>query len=59
MTKDTGRRLRDSGFDRSEYDRASRSYRVRCSRCEATVVNGVACHERGCPNLKRGDEDDY
>jgi hypothetical protein len=23
---------------------------VRCTQCEALVINGVACHERGCPN---------
>lgn len=25
-------------------------YRVRCSACEALVINDVACHETGCPN---------
>lgn len=28
-----------------------RAYRVRCDRCEMLMINGVACHERGCPNL--------
>lgn len=24
--------------------------RVRCSQCEAMVINGISCHETGCPN---------
>lgn len=24
--------------------------RVRCSQCEALAINGVPCHETGCPN---------
>ena len=43
-------RLRRDGFDLSTYDRSSGEYRVRCSRCEAAVINGMACHESGCPN---------
>lgn len=40
------------GFDRSEA--AEGGYiRVRCSQCAALVVNGVACHETGCPNAPR------
>ena len=27
--------------------------RVRCSQCAALVINGVACHETGCPNARR------
>jgi hypothetical protein len=49
----TGERLRRRGFDRSRYDRASGHYRVACSQCEAAVINGVACHEAGCPNYRR------
>lgn len=22
----------------------------RCDQCESTVINGVYCHEHGCPN---------
>ena len=40
--------LKRRGFDLSEHD--GRSLRVRCSQCEVMVINGVACHERGCPN---------
>ena len=24
--------------------------RVKCSNCEALVINGIACHEAGCDN---------
>lgn len=41
--------LRRAGFDLS-YRSAGGGYRVRCSQCEALVINGVACHERGCCN---------
>lgn len=27
-------------------------FRVKCSQCEAAVINRVPCHETGCPNLK-------
>ncbi len=47
--------LRRRGFDRSEYDRKNGTHRVRCSQCEALVINGVACHEHGCPNEKRAE----
>lgn len=33
--------LEDRGFDRGERG---------CSQCEALAINGVACHETGCPN---------
>lgn len=26
------------------------NYRVKCPQCEVLVVNGVPCHESGCPN---------
>lgn len=47
---ETLRGLRERGFDKSSYDKKSHSWRVRCSQCEALVINGVACHETGCPN---------
>ncbi len=25
----------------------------RCNQCEALVINGVYCHETGCPNSKK------
>jgi hypothetical protein len=45
-------KLRRAGFDLSKYTGA-KTWRVRCSQCEALCINGVACHERGCPNAKR------
>ena len=36
------------GFDASFV--TSRGVRVRCSECEACTINGVPCHEGGCPN---------
>lgn len=42
--------LQARGFDRSKYNHFTQAMRVRCSRCEAMVVNGVPIHERGCPN---------
>lgn len=26
--------------------------RFRCNQCEAAMINGVFCHETGCPNTK-------
>ena len=43
------------GFDAS-YKLESGAIRIACSQCEALVINGVACHETGCPNAKRGDD---
>ena len=41
--------LRAYGFDQSEHIPFTRQYRVRCSSCEALVIQGVATHEIGCP----------
>jgi len=53
--------LRTRGFDLSYVLPASRKQRqfrtgsttvqVRCSQCEALVINGIAAHETGCPNV--------
>lgn len=40
--------LRQRGFDRSSHIPSTKQYRVRCSACEALVVNGCPCHETGC-----------
>lgn len=42
--------LRQRGFDESSHVPFTKQYRVKCSCCEALVINGVPCHERGCPN---------
>lgn len=38
------------GFDLSTWCLADRAHSVRCSQCEALVINGTPTHERGCPN---------
>ena len=43
-------RLRARGFDLSEHVPFTKRYRVRCSQCDACAINGVACHETGCPH---------
>lgn len=30
---------------------AKRRVRVHCDQCEMLSINGVACHETGCPNM--------
>jgi hypothetical protein len=51
--------LLDQGFDasvaieRDDLGRFSRAVRVRCSQCEALVINGHATHEQGCHNGRR------
>ena len=55
--------LIEQGFDKSADD--GDHFRVQCSQCVAQVINGVACHEHGCPNVYRAkfgthaDIDDY
>jgi hypothetical protein len=45
--------LIDQGFDRSSIIPFEGRWRVRCSQCEALVINGTPTHERGCPNWAR------
>ena len=49
--------LRRMGFDRSWHIPFTSRHRVRCSQCAALVINGVPCHENGCPNRVK-DEDE-
>jgi hypothetical protein len=37
------------GFDLTT-DTGEGTLNIRCSRCEALAINGVPCHESGCPN---------
>jgi hypothetical protein len=30
---------------------------MKCDQCEASMINGVFCHERGCPNMGKVWED--
>lgn len=45
--------LRDQGFDNSYAIPFERAWKVRCSQCEALVINGYPTHEQGCPNVPR------
>lgn len=52
-------RLIARGFDLTAMpdDRGDDYISPRCSRCEALVISGVACHEAGCPNEGRDAND--
>ena len=41
----TRKHLLALGFDATTTPR-----RPRCSQCEAACINGIPCHETGCPN---------
>lgn len=43
-------RLVARGFDRSRAIPFESGARIGCSQCAALAINGVACHETGCPN---------
>jgi hypothetical protein len=47
--------LAERGFDQCSFDTSNgvRYIRIRCSQCNAGAINGVACHEAGCPNARR------
>lgn len=34
--------------------RTPRYYRPKCDQCEILVINGVICHETGCPDAWKG-----
>jgi hypothetical protein len=42
--------LRANGFDVSYHIPFTKAFKIRCSQCQACSINGVACHETGCPN---------
>ena len=46
------------GFDRAEHVPFTRRYRIGCSQCAAVCINNVPCHERGCPNTPRHEEEE-
>lgn len=46
-------RLIDQGFDLSTYKPFPSRWKVGCSSCQALVINGIACHETGCPNERK------
>jgi hypothetical protein len=53
------KRLIEGGFDKSWLSSDEHSVHVRCSGCEALVVNGTATHEHGCPNEHCPDPDPF
>ena len=48
--------LRQMGFDNAEHVPFTKRWRVRCSQCEALVINGYPTHEQRCPNTPRDEE---
>ena len=44
--------LHQHGFDQSVRvpSKSPRQWTVKCSQCNALVINGVPTHEKGCPN---------
>lgn len=36
---------------RNDKGQFTKQYRVHCDQCQMLAINGVACHERGCPNM--------
>ena len=57
MDTETRKRVRRSlkrqGFDLTVSYKGG-YVRPRCSQCQALVIQGIACHETGCPNKRRG-----
>lgn len=49
--------LHGRGFDSSEL-RKDGSIKLKCSNCEATAINGIACHEQGCPNSRSQNDEE-
>lgn len=45
--------LEGYGFDRSKAIPFESGAIIGCSQCEATCINGVPCHETGCPNATK------
>lgn len=56
------KQLEECGFDRCTPKPFEKSVHVGCSQCSALVINGLACHETGCPNSKSArtnEEEDF
>jgi hypothetical protein len=49
-------KLRDLGFDLSERV-PFQGWTVKCSQCEALVINGYPAHEQGCPHQTEKRDD--
>ena len=50
--------LDTQGFDKCYVSEDTETIRLGCSQCEALAINGIACHETGCPNMVRDDAGD-
>lgn len=51
-------KLLAGGFDNSFIDpKAGKAY-VRCSMCDCCVIQGAACHERGCVNERKANDNE-
>ena len=55
--KSVCKHLRDQGFDLTKYNPGMHSWTPRCSQCQVAVINGIVCHETGCPNQRKAKED--
>jgi hypothetical protein len=51
--KETVRSIRRRGFDATTFNPKTGLYRIKCSQCQMLAINGIACHETGCPNNRR------
>jgi len=49
--------FKQKGFDLTINIPFTSQFRIRCSQCEALVINDTPTHELRCPNIPR-DEDD-
>ena len=50
MTKGLLSSVKQHGFDDSTQIQFRSAVDVRCSQCNALVINGIPAHEHGCPN---------
>lgn len=49
MTKAEAKKIARRGFDKCLWNLKTGVLWVRCSQCQAFTINGIACHEHGCP----------
>ena len=50
--------LRELGFDNSYHIPFTKEFHVGCSQCDAMFINGIPCHETGCPNIVKESEEE-
>jgi hypothetical protein len=46
-------KLRRRGFDKTKVWPGDDYATIGCSQCNAVAIQGLACHELGCPNERR------